>query len=408
MIDKLKSLWEKIPPKQKRAVVITIGLIAVLGFGLAGYYVKTRNGGTLPGKTQGNKEIVLDARLLEKSAYMETQKEIAKTEEKLSAFQKALDEIKAQKTESVPAERKLDTEKGKTTPPVPKPSTIERSSRYPVTPIPPPPQPTASTVGSSQSSQSNQATKGAVAETTGDIELVSNSQGKGKDQKQAEVKKNEKTDSVYLPPSFMEATLLSGLDAPTVESAKGNPVPVLLRIKDLAILPNRVKADLKGCFVIAEGHGNLADERAHLRLANLSCLSRKGQAVIDQKVKGFVVDSDGKIGLRGTVVSRMGSAIARSVLGGFFGGAGDALRSSTVTSSVSALGTTQTIDPGQVAQAGLGSGLAQGAHELQKFYLELAKQSMPVIEVGATRNITLVVSEGIELEIKEKSGGKKP
>jgi len=205
----------------------------------------------------------------------------------------------------------------------------------------------------------------------------------------------------------MEATLLSGLDAPTVESAKGNPVPVLLRIKDLAILPNKVKADLKGCFVIAEGQGNLADERAHLRLVNLSCLSRKGQAVIDQKIKGFVVDSDGKIGLRGTVVSKMGSAIARSVLAGFFGGVGDALRSATVTSSVSALGTTQTVDPGQIAQAGLGSGLAQGAHELQKFYLELAKQSMPVIEVGATRNITLVVSEGVDLEIKEKSGGRK-
>ena len=244
-------------------------------------------------------------------------------------------------------------------------------------------------------------------ETAGDIELVSNPQAQKQDQKAAEVKKNEKGESVYLPPSFMEATLLSGLDAPTVESAKGNPVPVLLRIKDLAILPNRVKADLKGCFVIAEGQGNLADERAHLRLVNLSCLSRKGQAVIDQKIKGFVVDSDGKIGLRGTVVSKMGSAIARSVLAGFFGGVGDAIKSETVTSSISALGTTQTLDSGKIAQAGLGSGLAQGAHELQKFYLELAKQSMPVIEVGATRNITLVVSEGVDLEIKEKPGGKK-
>ncbi len=102
----------------------------------------------------------------------------------------------------------------------------------------------------------------------------------------------------------MRRPLLSGLDAPTVESAKGNPVPVLLRIKDLAILPNKVKADLKGCFVIAEGQGNLADERAHLRLVNLSCLSRKGQAVIDQKIKGFVVDSE-EDRLRGTVVSKM-------------------------------------------------------------------------------------------------------
>ena len=120
--------------------------------------------------------------------------------------------------------------------------------------------------------------------------------------------------------------------------------------------------------------------------------SRKGQAVIDQKIKGFVVDSDGKIGLRGTVVSKMGSAIARSVLAGFFGGVGDAIKSETVTSSISALGTTQTLDSGNIAQAGLGSGLAQGAHALQTLYLALAKHIMPETVVVATRNCTLVDS----------------
>ena len=68
-------------------------------------------------------------------------------------------------------------------------------------------------------------------------------------------------DAIYLPPSFMEATLLSGLDAPVLKEAKSNPVPVLLRIKDLAVLPNRLKADLKGCFVIAEGHGDQPREQ---------------------------------------------------------------------------------------------------------------------------------------------------
>lgn len=396
MKDKLKVLWRNVTPRQKRNLVILAVVTSVIAFSMVGYLFKTRDGGTIPGKTpQRKKEITLDSGLLEKSAYLEGRKEIAKTEEKISLLQKELNEIKEQKAKADRVDTKAPP------PPIPRPSDSTRAIQYPVPPPPPPPQPVASAV----MPQTGQSSKSA-AETAGDIELVSNPQAREKDIKQAEVKKNEKGDSVFLPPSFMEATLLSGLDAPTVESAKGNPVPVLLRIKDLAILPNRVKADLKGCFVIAEGHGNLADERAHLRLANLSCLSRKGQAVIDQKIKGFVVDADGKIGLRGTVVSRMGSAIARSVLAGFFGGMGDAIKSATVTSNLSALGTTQTVDPGKIAQAGLGSGLAQGAHELQKFYLELAKQSMPVIEVGATRIITLVVSEGVELEIKEKSGGK--
>ena len=241
-------------------------------------------------------------------------------------------------------------------------------------------------------------------EFLGDIEIISGQplgSGQAKEAKEEKAEGIKKKNTVYLPTSFMEATLLSGLDAPTVDSAKGQPVPVLLRVKDLAVLPNKVKSNLKGCFVIAEGHGSLADERAHLRLVTLSCIARNGDAVIDQKVKGFVVDDDGKIGLRGMVVSKMGSVLARSMLAGFFGGLGEAVRASSTKTSISALGTTQTIQPSDILKAGAGSGIAQAASELQKFYLELARQSLPVIEVGATKNVTLVVSEGVDLEIRE-------
>jgi conjugal transfer pilus assembly protein TraB len=219
-------------------------------------------------------------------------------------------------------------------------------------------------------------------------------------------KKKEESPGVYLPPSFMAATLLSGLDAPTVESAKGNPVPVLLRIKDLAVLPNSVKADLKGCFVIAEGLGNLADERAHLRLVSLSCLTHKGQSVIDQKIKGFVVDADGKIGLKGTVVSKMGSLIARSMVAGFFGGMGEGLAATSTITATSPLGTTQTIPSGDIIRYGAASGVGQAFKDVQKFYLDLARQTLPVIEVGATKEITLVIEEGTLLDIR-KPGEKK-
>ena len=35
------------------------------------------------------------------------------------------------------------------------------------------------------------------------------------------------------------------------------------------------------------------------------------------------------------------------------------------------------------------------------FYMELAKQTTPVIEVAATKKVTVIVSEGKELEIKD-------
>jgi len=102
----------------------------------------------------------------------------------------------------------------------------------------------------------------------------------------------------------------------------------------------------------------------------------------------------------------MGAAIARSLIAGFVGGVGDAFRQSSATQSISALGATQIVDPHQVVRAGVGGGISTAAGELQKFYLELAKQTMPVIEVGATKNITIIISEGVELSIKELRRGK--
>ena len=209
---------------------------------------------------------------------------------------------------------------------------------------------------------------------------------------------------IYLPPSFMEATLLSGLDAVTTSRGSKNPVPVLLRIKDLAVLPNRVKANLKGCFVLGEGKGNLATERVDVRLVTLSCLSKKGKAVIDQPVKGYVVDEDGKAGLRGIVAAKMGAMLARAALAGFLGGVGEGVKSSAMNTQVTALGTTTQVwkstDTKNILRGGIGGGISEAAKELQKFYLELARQTLPIVQVGATKTVTVVISEGVNLEVK--------
>lgn len=215
--------------------------------------------------------------------------------------------------------------------------------------------------------------------------ITSGEPGPGNDKKKGR--------TVYLPPSFMEAKLLTGFDASTSGKGTNNPEPLLLRIQTPAVLPNDIKANLAGCFVIAEAVGRLDKERADVRLVSLSCLSNEGKAIIDTQVKGFVTDSDSKVGLSGRVVSRMGAATARTIVAGFFGGMGDMLKTSATT-----------IDSGQVAKYSIGGGLSEGAASLHDFYLSLAKQATPVIEVGAAKEITVVISEGKELEIKELEG----
>ncbi len=208
--------------------------------------------------------------------------------------------------------------------------------------------------------------------------------------------------TVYLPPSFMEASLLTGFDAATSSGAKGgSSEPLLLRIQTPAVLPNDIKANLSGCFIIAEAVGRLDKERADVRLVSLSCLSNEGSAVIDTPIKGFVTDSDSKVGLSGRVVSRMGAATARAIIAGFFGGAGEALKAAATTTSSSVLGTTNSVEASQIGKYAVGGGLSEGANTLQDFYMNLAKQTTPVIEVAATKKITVIVSEGKDLEIKD-------
>lgn len=218
-------------------------------------------------------------------------------------------------------------------------------------------------------------------------------------------KKSEKP-GIYLPPSFMDASLLTGVIAATTQSGQNNTVPMLIRIKDLAVLPNEVKEDLKGCFVIAEGTGDLSQERIKARLLNLSCITKKGDSLIDQPVKGWVVDADGRAGLGGRVVAKFGSHMARVAVAGFLEGFGKALDLSVTNQEQNYFGQTtsrlENTDADTIMKAGVGRSIVNVAEDLQKFYLQLAQQTLPVIEVGPKQEITLIISEGASLEIKER------
>jgi conjugal transfer pilus assembly protein TraB len=428
MKNKFKAFWSRLSSKQRRSfVTVTVGC-ALIGFSLLGYLAT--KGKTAPSAdTKKSMDLALEPKLLEKTQYLETQKEMARKDEENRLLKQQMEAIKngAAGAGSQPASS-VSATPSPGQPPVPgQPTSVAQEKGPQAMPAavvagrkgakgsvafssPPPPSLSKGTLplppppplpAGDQSAQSATPPETEI----GDISLVSSS---GQTKTPPPEDKKKETTAMYLPPSFMEAILLSGLDAPTSSDAKGNPVPALLKVKTPAFLPNSVRADLKGCYVIADGRGNLATERAELLLVSLSCLDRKGRAVIDQKVKGFVVDQDSKIGLRGRVVAKMGSMIARSMIAGFFGGVGDVVRASATTTAISPLGATQTIGAADLAKAGIGSGLANGFKDIEKFYMELAHQTMPVIEVSAAKPVTLVISEGVNLEIKKlRKGGVK-
>jgi len=395
LLSGLKKKWGELEPKKQKIITLLIVGLAILVFAGLGYHSRqNRVHKTKKLHKPETKEISLDTDMIEKSLFRQAQDTINQQGKLISDMRKEIAKVKAA------TEREARKNKGRAKIPPP-PGTKVKAPREQVKPVkpisspppgyysPPPPPPSLGSGGK----------KGEETNVLGGITFISNPLPTPKT-----TEEHKKKYQIYLPPSFMEATLLSGLDAPTTTSGKNNPVPVLLRIKDLAVLPNKVKANLKGCFVLAEGRGNLASERVEVRLLTLSCVSKNGEAVIDQAVKGYVVDEDGKAGLRGEVSAKMGAMLARSALAGFLGGVGNAVRSSAMDYQTTALGTQTQVfsssDASHIARAGIGGGISEASKNLQKFYLQLAQQTLPIIQVGATKIVTVVISEGVKLEVK--------
>ncbi|MDO8947957.1 MAG: TraB/VirB10 family protein [Desulfocapsaceae bacterium] len=402
----LKERFSNLTPQNKKVLVWSVVGLVILGIAFTGYNSRAKKTVEVAA-TEKNKTIHLDPDMIEKTMLKEQGRQIdtlKKTVNDLTKSQTdflAIAEKKSKDEESrkivIPTPEQLSQGK-----PVPMP--VLDAKGKPVLDEQGKPlfdtSPSVSTPGRNLGPSPQGGGRGGQKQEkkiVGKISVVSNTTATlPKD----DGKKKGRT--VYLPPSFMEASLLTGFDAATSSGAKGgNSEPLLLRIQTPAVLPNDIKANLSGCFVIAEAVGRLDKERADVRLVSLSCLSNEGSAVIDTPIKGFVTDSDSKVGLSGRVVSRMGASTARAIIAGFFGGAGEALKAAATTTSSSVLGTTNSVDASQVGKYAVGGGLSEGANTLQDFYMDLAKQTTPVIEVAATKKITVIVSEGKDLEIKD-------
>lgn len=202
----------------------------------------------------------------------------------------------------------------------------------------------------------------------------------------------------YIPSgSFVRAVVLGGIDAPTGGQAQSNPQPVLLRLTNNAILPNRYRSQVKECFVVGAGFGDISSERAYIRTESLSCVLKNGRA-IDLPVKGYIADESGKAGMKGRLVTKQGQILANALVAGLASGFGSILQARSTTTSVSALGATQTTTPGQEINAGLGAGVGKALDRLSQYYITLADKIFPVIEVDAGRTVDVVFTKGVVLE----------
>lgn len=212
--------------------------------------------------------------------------------------------------------------------------------------------------------------------------------------------KERKADELLITGSFARARLLNGVEAPTGGQANGNPVPMLLEIKDPAFLPNRYRSDIKRCMVTANATGDLSSERVLVRLDRMSCITHS-RGAIDVRVTGYVTGEDGKTGLKARVVTRSGQAIANALLVGTLSGLGEAVSLAAQDSTTNFAGTvTNTVN--NPWRAGLGNGMQDALDRVADYYLKLADKIFPVLEVDAGRDVDIVITQSSSI-VTEKS-----
>lgn len=198
--------------------------------------------------------------------------------------------------------------------------------------------------------------------------------------------------------AFAKTVLLSGLDASASMNASSDPRPMLLRIVDPGTLPRRFKSDLKDCHCMASAFGDLSSERIYARLEKLTCVEVKTGDIIETQVAGYIAGGDGKAGIRGTVVSKDGQFLGRSLVGGVFSGLSNVANPQNRQSQVNPFfaGNPQISAPnlGDMFTSGMATGVSSALDRLSQYYIDRAEQLQPVIQVNAGQVVDIVFTEG--------------
>lgn len=402
MKERILQYWNGLSPERRQSSLKVVGVVALGIVGTMAYYATDRDEKRSAPPPPAERKITLGTDMLEDDIRAEVRQRTDEIQAQITARDSDVADIKeALSTLTDEYKRQRAAEKGKLNEPSgPSPMAAPQNAMAGLTTNRYPPRPGSTPqVGSTTNMQlpTNQVNVAMEPKFVGSIKRVEAASGAVGAEGDGKKKR-----TVHLSPGFMEAQLLSGVRANASKDAKNEPMVLIMRIQAPAVLPNDVRADVEGCLAFGNATGSLNTERVDVRMVSIACMSKHGRFFIEEKIKGFVVDADGIHGLSGIPVTKQGAIAGRAFLSGFVGGVGDAMSISSTTTSVSPLGATQTIDGDRALQGGIGGGIKTTGQEFQKFYVDLLRQLTPAIEVGTAKKLTVVLQEGVELEIKER------
>lgn len=193
--------------------------------------------------------------------------------------------------------------------------------------------------------------------------------------------------------SIVRARLVSGMDAMVASGAGDGNQPVIAKITEPMLLPNGRMVDLRGCVLMAGGYGNLSTERVYMNTTMLSCINGDDE-ILETAVSANALGSDGKLGVRGVMVTRDGALILRTMQAGLLQGVATAFsdaRSNTAPTFSSEANQFQFPNTGYVAKSSLVEGVNKSLDQMVQRYNNILDQIFPVLQIDAGRMIEFQV-----------------
>ncbi|MUK51123.1 TrbI/VirB10 family protein [Aliivibrio fischeri] len=211
----------------------------------------------------------------------------------------------------------------------------------------------------------------------------------------------KRTSENYVPSgSFVTAVLTGAADANAGVNAQGDTAPITFRTIHEGILPNGKRSRLKGCFVTASVYGEISSNRGIARLNNLSCIFNdkiKGEEILDIPVQGTAFNF-GRNGIRGTPVMRNGKIMQMAGISGLFTGLGNTAKNASSTQVTGPAGVVSSVNPSQALMNMGGSALENVGSKMADYYIKLAEQYHPIIELNPGAVVNLVFLQGFPLD----------
>ncbi|EGV16157.1 TraB/VirB10 family protein [Thiocapsa marina] len=202
-------------------------------------------------------------------------------------------------------------------------------------------------------------------------------------------------------PEGLIRTVMGGGATPAPRTGGNLPVTLELGPRNLTVTPGTTVL-----VEIAIGHLNrIVTPFADPVVSTVSNASTQVDgSVIEIPIDGYAVGEDGKVGVRGRVVSKQGVLLAKALQAGFLQSFSQIFNRMPTIPVNTGTGTDlqfQSMLTPQALSAASAQGVGGAMDRLANYYLDMAEQLLPVIEVDAGRGAEFILNRGVSMKLAD-------